>query len=39
MLPLGAPSRAKEFVMCIWWDDLYGADQLERFQIADAPFE
>lgn len=34
LLPLGAPSRAKNFVMCVRWDDLYGKDQLERFRVA-----
>lgn len=39
MLPLGALSRAKDFIVCVRWDDSYGTDQLERFRVADAPFE
>jgi hypothetical protein len=34
MLPLGAPSRAKDFIVCVRWDDLYGKNQLERFPVA-----
>ena len=34
LIPLGAPSRAKNFILCVRWDDLYGKDQLERFRVA-----
>lgn len=35
-MPLGAPSRARTYVLGLRWDDDYGVDQFERLPLARA---
>jgi hypothetical protein len=36
MIPLGAPSRAKDYLLCVRWDDASGVDQMQRFPVDQA---
>ena len=39
MIPLGAKSRAKDYLFCVRWDDQYGIDQFQRFRVDQAAYE